>query len=141
MSELTNGYKVYVKADINGTITAINSSAFLPGLNGWTEIDEGDGDKYHHAQGNYLPKSLMTENGVYRYKLVSGKAVERTAAEIAADVAKIPPPPPSAEDRIRALETKLTTLEPTIATLARDVAAVKTRLPIITKPIVKEITL
>lgn len=128
-------YKVYARIDITGRIVSVNSNAFLPDADGWTLIDDGDGDKYHHAQGNYLPKPLMTEQGIYRYKLVSGKAVERTAAEIAADVAKIPPPPPSAEDRIRALEAKLTALEPAITTLTRDVADVKTRLPIVKEPI------
>ena len=41
---------------------------------------------------------------------------------------------------ITALKLKLTELEPTITTLTRDVAAVKTRLPIVKEPIVKEIT-
>ena len=94
MSELTNTYKVYVKADASGTITAINSDAFLPDTEGWTEIDQGDGDSYHHAQGNYLPKPLMTMQGIYQYKLVDGKVMERTQKEIDADIAKIPPPPP-----------------------------------------------
>ena len=94
MSKLTNTYKVYVKADLNGTITAINSSAFLPDTTGWTEIDEGDGDKYHHAQGHYLPKPIRTMQGIYQYKLVDGKVIERTAEEIQADIAAIPPPPP-----------------------------------------------
>ena len=132
-------YKVCAKTDDLGRVVSINSDAFLPDTTDWTQIDEGEGDRYMHSQGNYLPKSLTTEQSVYRYKLVSGKAVERTAAEIAADVAKIPPAPPSAEDRIRALETKLTELEPTISALTRDVAAVKTRLPIVKEPIVKEI--
>lgn len=133
-------YKVYVKTDETGRITAINSDAFLPDVDGWEQIDDGDGDRFHHAQGNYLPKPLMTEQGVYRYKLVDGKVVERTADEIAADIAAIPPPPPSAEERIKTLEAKLTALEPTISALTRDVAAVKTRLPIVKEPIVKEIT-
>ena len=46
-------YIVYVKADSNGVITAINSSAFISG-EGWTEIDRGESDRFHHAQGNYL---------------------------------------------------------------------------------------
>ena len=87
-------YKVYIKTDPQNRITAINSDAFLPDVDGWTEIDSGDGDRYHHAQGNYLPKSLMTMQGIYQYKLVSGKAVERTAEEIQADIDAIPPPPP-----------------------------------------------
>ncbi|MDD4280293.1 MAG: hypothetical protein PHX74_11240 [Candidatus Sumerlaeales bacterium] len=124
-------YKVYVKTDGIGRITTVNSDAFLSDTTGWTQIDEGEGDKFMHAQGNYFSQSIMTVGRVPRYKLVDGKAVERTAAEIAADVAKIPPPPPSAEDRIRALETKLTALEPTITTLTRDTADLKLRLPVV----------
>ena len=131
MDEQRETYIVYVKTDENNNITEVNSSAFLTDTTDWAQIDEGTGDKYHHAQGNYLPKSLTTMQGIYQYKLVDGKAVERTAAEIAADVAKIPPPPPSAEDRIRALETKLTELEPTITTLTRDTADLKLRLPVV----------
>ena len=87
-------HKVYVKPDEIGRITTVNSDAFLPDTDGWTQIDEGDGDKFMHAQGNYLSKSLITDEGVYRYMIVKGKVTERTAAEIAADVAAIPPPPP-----------------------------------------------
>ena len=75
-------YSVYVKANSNGYVTAVNSSAFLTDTTGWTEIDSGTGDKYHHAQGNYLPGPLMTEGGAYRYKLVNGKPVECTPEEI-----------------------------------------------------------
>ena len=87
-------YKVYVKTDPQSRITAINSDAFLPDVDGWTEIDLGEGDRFHHAQGNYFPQPIMTIEGVPRYKLVDGEVVERTAEEIAADIAKIPPPPP-----------------------------------------------
>ena len=77
-------YIVYVKPNENGYITAVNSSAFLSGTTGWTEIDRGSGDKYHHAQGNYLPESIVTDGGAYRYKLVNGKPVECTPEEIKA---------------------------------------------------------
>jgi hypothetical protein len=107
-------YKVFIQTNQNGIVTAINSDAFLTDTVGWTQIDSGDGDKFRHAQGHYLPKPL-TDKGVYRYKLVDGKVVERTAEEIASDIAKIPPPPPSAEDRIRALETELAALKSKVA--------------------------
>ena len=117
-------YKVYIQTNQDGIVTAINSDAFLPDTDGWTEIDEGGGDKFHHAQGNYLPKPLMTMQGIYQYKLVDGEVVERTQKEIDADIAKIPPPPPSAEDRIKALEGELAALKPKVATL--EAAARKT---------------
>lgn len=79
-------YGVYVMADDSSRIVAVNSDAFLAETVGWTKIDEGYGDKYHHAQGNYFPLPIIDERGVYRYKLVDGVAIERTAEEMAADV-------------------------------------------------------
>ena len=81
MDEMITTYKVYVKTNENGIITAVNSSAFLSDTTGWTEIDEGIGDRYHHAQGNYLDKSIIDETGLHNYKLVDNKPVERTQEE------------------------------------------------------------
>lgn len=75
-------YIVYVKPNESGYITEVNSSAFLADTTDWVEIDSDYGDKYHHAQGNYFPKSIFTDGGAYQYKLVSGKPVECTAEEI-----------------------------------------------------------
>lgn len=99
-------YIVYVRPNAEGYITAINSSAFLPDTEGWVEIDRGYGDKYHHAQGHYLPQPIMTYVGVYRYKLVGEKPVECTAEEIAAQEAALTPvePTPTLESRVGALE-------------------------------------
>lgn len=88
-----NEYTVYAKTNHNGYITAVNSSAFLPATTGWTQIDQGYGDKYHHAQGNYFPLPIITEGGAYRYKLVDGKPAECTAEDIAQQEAMIQPPP------------------------------------------------
>ena len=104
-------YIVYVKTNDSGYITAVNSSAFLSDLSGWTEIDCGTGDKYHHAQGNYVPGPLMTDGGAYRYKLVNSKPVECTPEEIqdqeAANQPELPPDPGGYEARIQALEAEL----------------------------------
>lgn len=91
-------HSVYVQTDASGRITSINSSAFLSSLSGWVKIDEGHGDKYHHAQGNYLPGPLMDAQGLYCYKLVDGAPVERAAEEIAADLAARPAAEQSAEE-------------------------------------------
>ena len=102
-------YIVYVKTDSAGCITAVNSSAFLPDTAGWTEIDRGYGDKYHHAQGNYFPQPIYTEGGAYRYKLVKGKPVECTAEEISAQEEEIKASiiiAPTAEERIAELEAQ-----------------------------------
>lgn len=97
-------YIVYVKIDDENRIAAINSSAFLPDATGWTEIDSGFGDKYHHAQGNYFPHPLYDERGICRYKLVDGKPMERTQEEMDADY--VPPEvKPTTEQRVDALET------------------------------------
>ena len=77
-------YIVYVQTDDQSRITAINSSAFV-GLGWGAEIERGTGDKYHHAQNHYLAAPLYTSDGIPRYKLVEGKALERTEAEIQAD--------------------------------------------------------
>ena len=98
-------YIVYVKVDESNRITAINSSAFLADVTGWTEIDSGYGDKYHHAQGNYFDKPLCDERGIYRYKLVDGKSVERTQEEMNADY--VPPEAkPTDAERISQLENE-----------------------------------
>ena len=90
-----NPYIVYAKTVSSGYITAVNSSAFLPDHTGWTQIDEGYGDKYHHAQGNYFPQPIITDGGAYRYKLVDGMVSECSASELleqesAAKMAKLP---------------------------------------------------
>ena len=74
-------YTVYAKTNENGIITTINSSAFISDATEWTEIGEGVGDKYHHAQNNYLSAGLTDENGIFNYKLTDGKPVLRTAEE------------------------------------------------------------
>lgn len=96
-------YEVYVRTDSASRITAINSSAFLTDTEGWTKIDEGHGDRYHHAQGNYLPGPLRNEWGICRYKLADGAPVERTQDEISADLAALPEPEQTTEDLL--LET------------------------------------
>lgn len=70
--------KVYVKTNADGIITAINSSAFFPVPSDWTLIDEGTGDKYAHAQNNYLDEPLIDENGIFNYLLIDGKPVLRS---------------------------------------------------------------
>lgn len=97
-------YIVYIKTDDTNRITAIDSSAFLSDATGWTEIDSGYGDKYHHAQGNYFPQPLYDERGICRYKLVDSKPVERTQDEIDADYTP-PEVKPTTEQRVDALET------------------------------------
>ena len=114
-------YKVYIKTDPQNRVTAVESDAFLAFPHeGWTEVDEGEGDKYHHAQGNYLDKPLMTMQGIYQYKLVDGVVTERTAEEIAIDIAVIPPPPPTTDEKLQMTELKLTAMKPLMTELVKD---------------------
>ena len=99
-------YIVYIKVDEQNRVVEINSSDFISDLTGWIKIDEGLGDKYHHAQGNYLPYSLMAELGVYRYKFVNGSVVERTADELSGDILPVETQP-TETDRIAALEAAM----------------------------------
>ena len=78
MEYINELYKVYVKTDADSIITAVNCSAFLSDTTGWVEIDEGTGDRYHHAQGHYLDEPLTDENGIYNYLLIDGKPVMRS---------------------------------------------------------------
>ena len=80
---MDNQYIVYAQINANSYITSVNSSAFMTDTTGLVEIDRGNGDKYHHAQGNYFPLPIITDGGAYRYKLVDGKPLECTAEEIA----------------------------------------------------------
>lgn len=81
-------YIVYIKTDSDGIITDINSSTFISG-EGWTGIDRGEGDRFHHAQGNYLESGLTDVDGLYNYKLVDGKPVLRSDDEKAPERARI----------------------------------------------------
>ena len=98
-------YVVYVKVDESNRITAINSSEFLTDITGWTEIDSGYGDKYHHAQGNYFGKPLCDERGIFRYKLMNGVVTERTKEEMDADYVPLEVKPTDTE-RISQLESE-----------------------------------
>lgn len=112
-----NPYKVYAKTDENGIITAINSSVFLSDTSSWTEIDEGEGDKYHHAQNNYLSAGLTDENGIFNYKLVNGKPVLRTAEEKAPELERI-----AAVQEIADLKHKLAATDYIAAKIAEGAA-------------------
>ena len=78
--------RVFIKTDSKNRITAVDSEIFISDTSGWMEIDRGDGDKFAHAQGNYFPKPIMNENGIYRYKFENGEISERSADEMAADM-------------------------------------------------------
>lgn len=115
-------YAVLVRTDEQDRIIAINSSAFVTDVDGWVQIDEGDGDRYHHAQGNYLPMPLTDDRGVYRYKLADGHAVERTQEEMDGDYTQ-PEETPTLESRVGGLETEVAALKTGLAADNADMTA------------------
>ena len=96
-----NEYKVYVSLQ-NGYITSINSEIFLTQeeISTMTEIDQGQGDKYAHAQSQYLEKSLYDELGRYNYKYIDGAVVE--IAEEDKPTPTTPKKEPTEQERINA---------------------------------------
>lgn len=109
-------YIVYVKLNKNGYITEVNSSAFLTDLTDWIEIDRGQGDRFHHAHGNFLKKPILTDRGACRYRLVSWqdkKWRECTPEEIAAQEAANKPAPVPSDN----LAERVATVESDVASL------------------------
>lgn len=100
--------KVYIKTDtrIPPCVTACEGGCTEPpDLTDWELIDQGTGDRYALCQTHYFPGGLYTLDGICRYKYVDGACVLRTDAEIEADRASIPAPPPSQLDSVEAQST------------------------------------
>ena len=66
---------VYIKTNADGYIIEVGSDIFIKDLTGWIKIDEGDGDKYAHAQSQYFDKPLVDELGNYDYKYENGSII------------------------------------------------------------------
>lgn len=98
---MNNEYKVYVSLQ-DGYITSINSEIFLSEeeISTMTKIDQGQGDRYAHAQSQYLDKELVDEQGRYNYKFLEGKIVE--VAEGEKLTIKEPEQQATAQDKIEA---------------------------------------
>lgn len=94
--------RVYINKDSENNITSINSNIFLSKeeIQKMTEIDKGQGDKYAHAQGQYLEKGLVDEHGRYNYKFVNGKVVE--VAEADKPTIEEPKAEPTEQEKINA---------------------------------------
>ena len=86
MENLNPKSKVYVLIDSNNYITRIEGQYSLPlDLTDWTLIDAGYGDKYNLAQTHYFDKPLITQDGIYQYKLIGTTPIERSEEEIVAE--------------------------------------------------------
>lgn len=96
--------KVYVKINENNEIIQVASSIFLKDTTEWIEIDEGVGDKYSHAQSQYLNKSIIDNQGRYNYKLLDNQIVEILEDE--KNIIEIIPQI-TTEERLNALEAAM----------------------------------
>ncbi len=81
-------YKVYIEIDKRNNVTKIFSSVFEEASKNSILINEGFGDKYAHAQSNYLKKTLFNIDGIAQYKYENGKVVEKTVEEISVEYGK-----------------------------------------------------
>lgn len=67
---------VYIKINSLGNVINICSDLFISDTSKWIKIDEGYGDKYAHAQSNYLSKPIIDISGKYNYIYKNGKIIE-----------------------------------------------------------------
>lgn len=104
--------KVYIQIDSENRITRCEGGYTMNNIEdifAWTLIDEGVGDRYNLCQTQYFEPPLYTEDGICRWKCTDGKTpVLRSTAEIDADRAAIPPPPPSDHELLMTLLGVLT---------------------------------
>lgn len=120
MSEtITPTYRVYIRVNENDFIVQIEGECSLSNLGDLNapdvhKIDEGEGERFYHAQGRYLDKPILDfETGCYNYKYIDGEVVEVTAEEKAEIVAE-------REEAARAAEQERIANDPT--TLAMEMA-------------------
>lgn len=119
---LENKIKVYIKIDENNCIIDINSSIFLSNTENYICIDEGFGDKYSHAQGNYFDvkngeKPLRDSKGRCNYKYIDNKVVELTEEE-KENLFPVQEPQPSREEQ---LEQQLLETQALVANLQEQI--------------------
>lgn len=94
--------RVYIQTDEQNRIIRCEGGYTTPkDLTGWTQIDEGTGDRFNLCQSHYFEGGLYDMRGIFRYKYVDGAATLRTDAEIEADRAAIPEPPPTETEKLR----------------------------------------
>lgn len=105
--------KVYAKIDSNKIVKEINSSIFIRDSTDWIKVDEGVGDRYSHAQSQYLEKGLTDNKGRYNYKWDT-KLIELTEEEKAILFPRTEPQPTELE----ILKEKNATLEKALLEMA-----------------------
>lgn len=69
-----NEWSVYIQIDKNNFIINIDSDAYIEDTSNWIKIDQGSGDKYRLAQGNYLDLPIFERyTTIPNYKYFDGK--------------------------------------------------------------------
>lgn len=100
--------RVYVLLDERSCVTRCEGGYTMGNIDNidkWTYVDEGYGDKYNLCQAHYFDQ-VYTEDGIPRYKYEGGACVLRSDAEIAEDVANLPPPTPAEPTSAEAVQYK-----------------------------------
>ena len=100
--------KVYVLLDERNRVLRCDGGYTIDNIDDvskWTYIDEGTGDRYNLCQSHFFD-ALYTDEGVPRYKYEGGACVLRSEAEIAEDVANLPPPAPAEPTSAEAVQYK-----------------------------------
>lgn len=85
---------VYARVDQKQRIIAIDGGYTISNItdfNEWIFIDSGIGDRWNLCQGNYLPKPITDDRGIYRYKYIDGDIIERSQEEMDADWRELDP--------------------------------------------------
>lgn len=101
--------KVYVLLDERSLVLRCEGGYAMSNIDDvsqWTYIDEGTGDRYNLCQSHYLAGGLYTMQGIPRWKYEGGACVLRSEAEIAEDVANLPPPTPAEPTSAEAVQYK-----------------------------------
>lgn len=92
-----NGYKHYIRTDVNGIVT--------DGYADWETDKRGLGEV--QLAGDHIRQfqiNLRTIRGQFKYKVVNGQMVERSQAELDAELNGKPMPAPTFDDRLKATE-------------------------------------
>ena len=95
-------YKVYITVSPEGYVLSIGNTEG----DEKTVIDEGIGDKYHHAESQYLDLRVKNHNGTHNYRYEGGQVRKATAAELAAELAEIQAAQPPREPTFEELQTE-----------------------------------
>ncbi len=99
MEDMNIYNKHYITVDEQGRVTGGFSDAFRSPSDTDICINEQGGYQFRLFSGGGENPALREKHGVSLYKYESGAVVERTAEEIAADIAAIPAPAPTEDER------------------------------------------